>query len=843
MPLQSLSDRPLDRLAAAVVLLVLLLSSTGVAPAAAAEPTGRLLEGHDTRVMQARFGTPETIFAAEGAIQDQLIVTYAEAGTTPGTTRGGLSSLTRMGARHQQLADRVSLVTADEKSMPEVVARLAADPSVVAVEPNVRRSFSAVPDDTSYAKQWSHVQTDAAGAWDLFTGVAPSTAPLIAILDSGIDATHPDLQGVVVQSLRSANGRVIPGASANDPCGIGHGTAVAGSAAARGDNGFGVAGVLWQARVIDIALTSPENGCPGGPSDADTITAMNHVTSLAERPHVINLSLGASLRDGEACSAGYQAAADQARAAGIVVVAAAGNDSSTRPSVPASCDGVISVAATGSDGARAAYSQRNPQVDIAAPGGGFTFGQCPTFDQLVSQMVITTSLTSSSRPVSNCPAYVDPDGHRLQGISGTSFSSPYVAAGIALLRQLALERGSSLTPDQTEAIIESTATDAGTPGRDCEFGWGILDLGAAAQAVAAGERPALQPDPPVGQGTCDGQPVASFTRIAAGSGDTTDPTRQAVAVSALLPDGSAPYAVLSRVDDFADALAGSALGFGIGPLLYTDNVGPLDARTREELARVLDFDGRTPWVYVMGGPSAIPAGVDDTLRSMGITAIRIQGTGREATAVQASAEMEQLKAAVTFPTRDFVFLAYGRDFPDAVSAGQMAARYGIPVLLTDRVGPLHPDTRAELERLAPEQVIVLGGTAVMDEAVVTEVRAMGLDVVRLSGPSRVDTAVAVADRYVQELAADLAAGEPVGQPLPVAVNLRTRFNEVLAASLLGGNGNVFLPLDGSQGEVLGASVREAFCSLGGPMAVVGDRDVISDTAAGVAAAVVEGDGC
>lgn len=851
----------------------------GTFAAAPFEPdaTDDFLTAYRNRVAQSGLPNGQTSFTrddtpAPDIILGEVLVTYRTATDLDRSLakeeQKGLRAKGLTGARG--LADRVALVEAPQTRLDEVITALRADPGVLAVEPNVRRTFSAAPNDTSYGRQWSHRQTQAEAAWDVFTGATPNTAPLIAIIDSGVDATHPDLTDVVVSSLRSAGGRVIPGTQNNDPCGIGHGTAVAGSAAAQGNNAFGVTGVLWQARVIDIALTSPENNCPGGPADNDTISAMNYLTTLAEKPLVMNLSLGASL---DSCSAAYQAAADQARAAGIVVVAAAGNDGSTEASIPASCNGVISVGATASDGTRASYSQTNPQVDIVAPGGDIRgpITSCPTFNELVTQYVITTSLTDSAPVIGGCPEYVDPSGHRLRAISGTSFASPYVAAAVGLLRQLAIDDGSPISVDQTEAIIEATARDGGTVGRDCEFGWGILDLSAAVDAVVNGANPPLQADPPIGTGSCDGSgptpspspspsptpspspsptpspspspsPTGAFVRIAAADGATTDPVTQAVAVSSRLPDDSAPLAVLARVDDFADALAGSALGLGIGPLLFTPSSGGLDPRTEAELQRVL-VDSGSPVVYIMGGTAAIPPAVDQRLSDLGITSQRIAGAGREATAVQASLEVERLKADVSFVVRDFAFVAYGRDFPDAVAAGQMSARYGIPVLLTNTAGPLHPDTRTELRRLQPSQVFVLGGDAVISQAVVDDIAGLDLPVTRLAGGSRVDTALEIAGVYLQELIRDLDNGAQIPPPLPVAVNLRNNFNDVLAASLIGGNANLFLPLEAQDGSVVTASVKNAFCNFGGPLLVVGGRDVVSDAGAGEAGAVVEGTRC
>ena len=127
-------------------------------------------------------------------------------------------------------------------------------------------------------------------------------------------------------------------------------------------------------------------------------------------------------------------------------------------SVPASCNGVISVGSVGETGAVAVYSTQNDSVDIAAPGG----------DTSVGAGILSTVA-----------------GGGYEEEEGTSFSSPYVAGAAALLRSV----DSSLTPDEIESYLEHTAQDKGATGRDPAYGWGIVDVGAAVTMAKAGTDP------------------------------------------------------------------------------------------------------------------------------------------------------------------------------------------------------------------------------------------------------------------------------------------------------------------------------------------------------------------
>ena len=810
----------------------MLVATLGVVPVAAAEGA-RPARSDDVAL------PTQPLTRDASVLPDRLLVTLDEG--TARTSWAAPLSTRALGARDAvALADRVRLVTTAPGTADVVAEALRSRGDVLAVEPDVQREFHAVPNDTSYDLQWAHQQTNIEQAWDHATGGGREGEgrPLIAVVDSGVDATHPELAGTVVASLRSASGVIVQGQPNNDECGIAHGTAVAGVVGAAGNNGQGIAGVLWNPRIIDISLTSPLNDCPRGPADSDAITAMAYLSQLDEPPLAMNLSFGTSANE---CTAAYQAAIDQARAAGIVVVSSAGNAQSNANSIPASCNGAISVGATGPSGSRAGYSQFNPYIDLSAPGGQAR--NCPnTLADLAREAVLTTSLVEPKQydlGTGCTPSLADPHGARLEATQGTSFSTPYVAAAAALLRQHATDTGRTLSVDEVEALLEGTATDAGPTGRDDDYGWGVLDVGAAMAHLASGQPiPPLEPDPDFAVGPL--APVA--VRVSdPGDLDTTDPISQAVAISRGNPAGSRPFAVLARVDDFADALSGAALGLGIGSLLYTSHTGPLDPRTREELLRVLDFETSQPVVYVMGGTAAIPAVVDDELRSLGITVQRIAGIGREDTAVRASAVVQQLKSlAGDIPTRSWAFVTSGRDYADAVTAGQMAAYYGIPTLVTNPEA-LHPTTAEELRRLDPDRVVVVGGEVAVSAATMQQIADLGFPTSRAGGATRIDTALAVFDLYAGEMAIDRDGA--IERAATVAVNLRDGFTDVLSASLIAGQGNWYLPLEGMAGQPITAATRSTFCDFGGQLYVIGGRDRIDDDTTEDLLEILAGQGC
>ncbi|MCS0591514.1 S8 family peptidase [Massilia norwichensis] len=379
------------------------------------------------------------------------------------------------GARVLQLNRKVSVADA-----AKVAADLmASDATVEYAEPDRIMKPMFTPNDPYFSQQWDY--TDVTGgmrlpaAWDKATG----TGIRVAVIDTGY-RPHVDLQGQILAGYdfiadttisNDGNGR---DSDASDPgdwtaagqCGTGsaasnsswHGTHVAGTIAALTNNGIGVAGVAYNAKVVPVRVLGQ---CGGYTSDiADGIVwasggTVSGVTNIAARAQVINMSLGG----GGACDTTTQTAINGARSRGTVVVVAAGNESqNVSNSSPANCSGVIAVAATNKSGGRASYSNYGTLVDVAAPGGD-------------SGAAIMSTLNAGTK---------GPGADSYAGYMGTSMATPHVAGVVALM----LSKNPNLTPDQVEAALKSSARAFPASCSGC--GAGIVDASAAIDAAAGG---------------------------------------------------------------------------------------------------------------------------------------------------------------------------------------------------------------------------------------------------------------------------------------------------------------------------------------------------------------------
>ncbi|GAB2611176.1 S8 family serine peptidase [Kribbella endophytica] len=327
----------------------------------------------------------------------------------------------------------------------DLLKKLKAEPSVEAASLDYTRHVDATPNDQFYRSDQGYLSTiRMPQAWDLSKSAGAQT---VAVLDTGVDAGHPELAGRVLSGYNAYT----KNASTNDD--HYHGTMVAGIIAASTNDSRGIAGVAWNARILPVKVLQAN----GSGSDSAIVDGINWAASHGAR--VINMSLG-----GPSYNAVMHNAIKAAVAKGIVVVVSSGNEYSNVPHYPGSLPEVISVGATDSNGALVTFSSWGDNVDLAAPGWKI--------------------MSAYPRRLTD-PGYLP-----YANASGTSFSAPIVAGVAAMLRN----KYPSWTPAQIEAQLKNTARDAGPRGRDPFYGAGILDAANALGATWAPEFWAAGPD-------------------------------------------------------------------------------------------------------------------------------------------------------------------------------------------------------------------------------------------------------------------------------------------------------------------------------------------------------------
>jgi subtilisin family serine protease len=328
------------------------------------------------------------------------------------------------------------------------------------------------------AREW-YLQQDQ--AWS-FWATRPTLVPVkVAVIDSGIDGTHPEFVGRVVAARSFVGGSPFRDED-------GHGTFVAGEIAASPFNNEGIAGLAFNAQLMIAKVV----GADGDVSLPAEVAAIHWAVDNGAR--VINLSLG-GVRDPldsslDTYSRLEQAAVEYAYSKGAVVVAAVGNGPQSPATpwnfahYPSALPHVIGVSAIRQNGSVPDYSNRDTVYnDIAAPGDAM-------FSTIPLELIDSTSPACAGHPYSDCGPF------EFRDAIGTSFATPQVSAAAALL----LGQDPALRPEQVAWLLERSADDA-TPatgcsvcpvGRDRFTGWGALDINAA--LVALTTRPLPAPD-------------------------------------------------------------------------------------------------------------------------------------------------------------------------------------------------------------------------------------------------------------------------------------------------------------------------------------------------------------
>ena len=387
----------------------------------------------------------ESAPAAGDIIPGEVLVTFRADRALESTRVRGLAALADLGAGE---TGAPTLLSTNGRSVDQVIAELEADPSVLAVEPNYRvhladdGAVAVAVNDPKTNDQYSLDAMRVREAWSL----VDDTSRVVAVLDTGVMASHPDLVGRVLKGYDFVNN---DGHAGDDN---GHGTWVAGIIAAKANNGYGIAGVAPTTRILPAKIMSSS----GTGSTADLLAAIRW--SADKGADVINMSVG-----GFPYSQMMQDAVNYAWSKGAVLVGAAGNNRREETYYPASFDHVISVSATQVNDEFSNWSSYGSKVDVSAPGSS----------------VLTTNCYTCT--------YADHDSwgsHTF--ISGTSFATPNVAGVVALIQA----RYPGDSPSQVVGRLYATVDDLGYKGWDKRYGRGRVNaLRAVGGSASAASRP------------------------------------------------------------------------------------------------------------------------------------------------------------------------------------------------------------------------------------------------------------------------------------------------------------------------------------------------------------------
>ncbi|MBA2476313.1 MAG: peptidase S8, partial [Actinobacteria bacterium] len=295
----------------------------------------------------SRAGTSAGDQAEPEYVPGQLLVKFQE----DATPAAAAAALERVDGEVDESVRRleVSVVDVPDGQAARALAQLEASPAVAYAERDVALAkFDTIPNDSLWRDQWGPALVHAPRAWDSGTG---SGSTVVAVLDTGVDRTHPDLQGALVGGYDVVHGD-------GDPLDEdGHGTSSAGVIGARTNNTTGQAGVCWGCSLMPVQVLD-ENGS-GTTSDVATgiVWAADHGA------RVISMSLG-----GEGTTQTLTAAVAYAASKGVVLVAAAGNSGSSTPTYPAAYPQVIGVAGSTPEDTLYSWSNYGSWVRVAAPG-------------------------------------------------------------------------------------------------------------------------------------------------------------------------------------------------------------------------------------------------------------------------------------------------------------------------------------------------------------------------------------------------------------------------------------------------------------------------------------------
>ena len=470
----------------------------------------------------------------------------------------------------RRLAEGAALADSSEYATCSAAAGLQGEPGVRCAEPNYLLQRLGAPNDEFFPLQWHLPLINLPQAWDVTQG---SANVIVAVLDTGIVAAHPEFAGRLIPgfdmisdpaSAGDGDGRDADPEDVGDSVGAEpssfHGTHVAGTIGANGNNNVGVAGVDWNCKLMPVRVLGRGGGALADIADGILFAAglANGSGQLpARRADIVNMSLG-----GPGAAPVLEQACNAAANAGVLLVVAAGNDNSAQPNTPAAFASVLSVGAVDLQRQRAPYSNFHTSIDLWAPGG---------------DMSVDRNGDSFPDGVLSCKS---DDAHQLFfGFeNGTSMAAPHVAGVAALVKAVA----PTLTAEQIRAILLGTATPvAGLPNN------GVL-VDALAAVLAAGTPPTtpiLVAGPSVVDfGNSDTQAVVTLANRGAGTLTFVDAT---VAPAADWLDGNLVAATSGNISHDRVELTVNRAGLANG--VYTTRATFEFAEGAQTFTTTVDF--------------------------------------------------------------------------------------------------------------------------------------------------------------------------------------------------------------------------------------------------------------
>ena len=520
----------------------------------------------------------------------------------------------------------VYVVTLPANASEKAVAKaLRQNPHIKFAEPDALIPVDYVPNDTYYSSEW-HLQTlNAPAAWNIASGGGVT----VAVLDSGIDATHPDLAAQLVPGWNFWDN------NSNTSDVYGHGTKVAGVIGATGNNAMGVAGVAFNSRLMPVRVTDTSGYAAISALASGLTYAADHGARVA------NMSFAVQSYSTVITAAQYF------MGKGGVVMNSAGN-SGVLDSTPAS-DALVSVSATDSTDTRASWSTYGPYVDVSAPGVG----------------IWTTTM-----------------GGGYGAVSGTSFSSPVTAAVAALM----MSANPKLAPTQIVSLLKSTSVDLGTPGYDTYYGYGRVSAANAVTAAAMGVPSDTQP-PTVSISSPAGGTVSGIVPVNVTATDNVGVTRVDLLVNAaaVASDSVAPYGFSWD----SSALAGTNASLVARAYDAAGNVASSQTVT-VTVAKAAPPDTTPPTVSITSPTSGAVSGTVSVTTSasdnVGVTRVDLLVNGSVVasdTAAPFTFSWNTASLVGTSPT--LVARAYD-------AAGNSASSQAVSVSVTSGAPPSNPDT-------------------------------------------------------------------------------------------------------------------------------------------------------